>query len=58
MHAEYEYECASPDNLVEIRTRLFTLYPGIARIDAEIIAAGGQTAATMTAESPVAQLPR
>lgn len=58
MQAEYEFECASPDELAEIRTQLFEHYPGIERIDAEIIGSGGQTAATLTSQSPLVPIPR
>lgn len=58
VHAEYELNCANPDRLEEVRIHLFEHYPGIQRIDAEIIGIGGQAAATLTPETPVLPLPR
>ncbi len=56
-HVVYQYECSDPSALEYIDVKIFTLFPGNERINAQAVSAGGQTGAELTAASSRLELP-
>lgn len=60
-HAEsevnWEFHCERPDLLKELRLPLFKTYSRFAKIEAAAADADGQSAATLTAKTPMLRLP-
>ena len=44
LEADYRFECAQPDQLKGVDALLFSLFPGMKRIDAAVVTAKGQQA--------------
>jgi hypothetical protein len=49
LYAEYDFHCDSPEELRGVDVELFGRFPGIERIQAEVAAPGGQSAARLDA---------
>lgn len=52
MVALYHYECAAPDKLERLHTRLFDAFPRLREVRAQSATAKGQGAATLTPATP------
>ncbi len=46
---QYRFRCAQPRELRQLKTRLFTVFPGMSRLRVQYIAENGQGAALLTA---------
>jgi hypothetical protein len=51
LYAEFIFECTAPEDLRGIDVKLFTRFPGLERIDAEVAAHGRQTAQRLDARN-------
>ena len=49
LDADYRFSCAQPDKLTGMEVRLVEAFPGMRRIDAQVVGGKGQSAARLTA---------
>ncbi len=55
--AKYAFECTQVNALKRIKTNLFTLFPSLQKIQAQIVTERGQTAHSLSASQPDIELP-
>ena len=49
--AEYQFSCAHPEKLKSLETKLFSAFPELEKLEAQILTTTGQTGAALTAKN-------
>jgi len=52
-HGLYQFSCATPEQLTSVDVQLFALFPGLERLDVQLLTPEGQTARELTAQNHV-----
>lgn len=47
-HGLYQFECAQPEKIQALEVQLFSLFPGLEKLEVQLLTPGGQTARELT----------